>query len=151
MSDRVPDQMVQAPSMLVQNDQSKLQQQQTAAKDKLKVALAVAITAKKKQVQRDGVDWKKKALAARQTLLAVSKTLKSSGQASNDLHGKIIELLGDFSDTPSLQDQQQPQQITAVAQRSSNLSAFIDATQVQSLILSRGYPAAARCSTKLPL
>lgn len=102
--------------------------QQIAAKDNLKVALAVAITAKKKQVQRDGVDWKKKALAARQTLLALSKTLKSSGPASNDLHGKLIRLLGEFSDSHLPEVQQQ--QVTAVAQRGASLSAFIDATQV---------------------
>lgn len=113
--------------MLLQSDQSTMQQ---IAKDKLKVALAVAITAKKKQVQRDGVDWKKKALAARQTLLALSRTLKSSGQATDDLHGKLMQLLCDFSDPQVLQDQQQAHQ-TAVAQRSSDLSAFIDATQVQ--------------------
>ena len=108
--------------------------QQIAAKDKLKVALAVAITAKKKQVQRDGVDWKKKALAARQTLLALSKTLKSSGQASSDLHGNLLHLLREFSDSQLLQGQQQPQQ-TVVVERSSNLSSFIDATQVQWLLL----------------
>ena len=123
-----------ASTMVVQQDSGQTAQQLIAAKNKIKVALAVVIAAKKKQVQRDGVDWKKKALAARQTLLALSKTLKSSGQASDDLQGTILHLLCDFKDVQLLQDQQQPQR-TAVVQRSANLLSFIDATQVQRLLV----------------
>jgi hypothetical protein len=106
--------------------------QQMSTKDKIKVALAVAITAKKKQVQRDGVDWKKKALAARTVLLALSKTLKSFDSASNDLQGKLMQLLSEFTDA-HVQHKQRPQELGTVKQRSADLSAFVDAAQVQSL------------------
>lgn len=105
--------------------------EQITQKEKLKVALAVAITAKKKQVQRDGVDWKKKAQAARHTLLALSKTLKSSGRASNELHGRLMQLLSEYSDSELLEAEIEQQNRAAVVERSANLTAFINATQVK--------------------
>jgi hypothetical protein len=104
-----------------------------ALRDQLKVALAVAITARKKESQHERADWKKKALAARYALTSLSKTLKALDPSASELSSALLQQLRQLDDQEHESEAEKRLVIeqSATRMRSVQLAAFVESTQVR--------------------
>jgi hypothetical protein len=97
-------------------------------------ALALALAERKQATKAMEVGWKRKALAARSTLLRMSKSLRTvQGQgAGANLAHELLDQLEVDSDAWSESTQQFPQgAVVEVQARTSHLQAFMDAVEVR--------------------
>ena len=97
----------------------------------LRDALAVALGERKQQTKASEIGWKRKAMAARGTLLKLSKSLKQAeSQNGSDAISAMLHVLESTEvEEASTHDTRQP--AASLHNQANDLKSFIDAVEVQ--------------------